>query len=109
MSASTPTCRICSLPLAQHWVALVDGAAHTVVRGTNGETIAYCSLEYASRERLQGEIDRLGMIVRSLKNRAGRAWRREEDERAGALEQYAGLIAGQRDRLIAGEEEWYSW
>lgn len=106
---STTTCRICGFPAAQHTVELADGVAHTVVRGVDGKTLSCCSTEAASRDYLRGEISRLRTIVRSLRNRAGRAWRKEQDERARALEVYAVFIERERDWLIDAEARWYEW
>lgn len=103
------TCRVCGFPIDQHTVELRGGVAHAVYSADDGTLIVRCSLEYAERERLSGEIDRLRTIVRSLRNRAGRAYTKQQWSKGVTLGEYADFVAAERDRLIEIEARWYAW
>jgi len=102
-------CIVCGFPAEQHVVELRCGIAHTVVRGVGGKLLHRCSEAAAAREYTRGELARMQTIVRSLRYRAGRAWKRDQLQYSTALDDYSNKVEADRNRLLAYFKQWYSW
>jgi len=102
-------CVVCGFPAEQHAVELRCGIAHTVVRGVDGKLLHRCSEVAADREYTRGELARMQTIIRSLRNRAGRARKRGNSMPTVALADYASKVEADRNRILAYFEQWYPW
>jgi hypothetical protein len=102
-------CAVCGFPIEQHAVELRCGVAHTVVRGVDGRLLHSCSQSAGDREYTRGELARMQTIVRSLRYRAGRAWKRDQYQYSIALDDYSNKVEADRKKLLAYLDQWYPW
>jgi hypothetical protein len=106
VAAMSSICRICGQPLAVHTLEFVDGTAHAVGRDSAGRRVL-CSLELASHYHLLGEIEQAKSTIRSLKNRAGRAYRQGHDVRGDTLWDYIAVVERRLSGLLRSESWWH--
>jgi len=100
-------CRICGQLAALHSIEMVDGVAHTVSHSPAGRRVL-CSLEAGSHERMLGELDQMRTIIRSLRNRAGRAYRQDRTGWGDALSNYAAVVEQKKIQLIRRDLRWHA-
>jgi len=98
-------CAMCGMALSAHSVAIRDGVAHTVVYDTERRPW-FCSDDAAGRAYLRGEINRLLVIIRSLRNRAGRLRNADALWDYDDLLMYAEGLVRERERLIGYETQY---
>jgi hypothetical protein len=98
-------CRVCKQPLEAHALVMDRGVAHTVVYLDDRRLV--CSEVYSDRQYLIGEIAQLTTVVRSLRNRAGRARNRGEHAAAQALNTYGDKLAREREQLTDINQRYY--
>jgi hypothetical protein len=104
---SEPVCRVCNRPLAEHEIRLFDGVAHTYI--VSGDRRSPCSEADAERHYYAGQIAVLQMVIRSLRNRAGRLRGKNDSWWPEHLFSYADKWQKDRERLIGVVQRYFDW
>jgi hypothetical protein len=107
--SESPICRVCGFPLDQHALEVYRGAAHAVMRGTDGKVIRHCSQAAGDYTYTLGQMAELSTIVRSLRWRAGRLRSQGTVWHNYDLEYWATKIARDIERLQRQIVEHYGW
>lgn len=101
-------CKVCGQLLADHFLVLRCGVAHTAILDSQGRARS-CSDMESERMYYQGRIQALITIVRSLRWHAGRLRTKDGAWRCWELGRYASKKAAEVEGLERMAEENYSW
>lgn len=102
------TCKVCKQPLAVHHLVLIWGVAHAAVYDGSGHSRP-CSEIASDWSHIQGRIQALESVIRSLRWHAGRLRTNNRQWDTGDLADYSDRWAKQIEQLIGNTQEYYAW